>query len=555
MRRVPWTRQPPYPVGIDWSNPLTLGLCLAFDGATKRDVLSSKFGTPTGTKIRVGSAGVGTGFNTDGVTTTDKVLTGVAGPGGSQRTLFALFNPKSLGGGSLGRLFCASNLADELYLYSASNAAVGYFRHTSGQRSLQFGLSSNVVFGKTMSLSISYDGSSLSNMPIGYVNGALATSSSGDAPISGGVLNPDNICIGNRPTDNARVFDGTIFLALRWNRILSPDEHMSLANNPWQIFEPYTVFDNIPFPIVSGPTSYTLIASGGSYTATGSTAILNRNRKLTANGASYTVTGGTAALLRSKRLTLQGGSYNLTGASATLLRSKRITAQGGSYTLLGSSASIFKSRVLLASGGSYVLNGQQITITYTPTAGAYTLTALGGSYTITGSSAVLKRNRSLTAQGGSYALSGASSIIYRSRNLIAQGGSYTTTGSVATLHHNKLLIASGGVYSVAGSQASLLRSKLLTAQGGSYTVTGQQANLSRNRILQALGGAYLISGGSVVIQRSGMVWPSPDQVLLGVQYGPTGADYVGTMDVFGIKYDIVTGNLIKPISDKVVMTL
>jgi hypothetical protein len=273
---------------------LRAGLASRSTGRLKRDAVSGKFGTPTGTKARAGSAGIGTGFNTDGVTTTDRVLTGVAGPGGSQRTLFALFNPKSLGGGSLGRLFCASNLADELYLYFVTNAAAGYFRHTSGTRSLQFGLSSDVVFGKTMSLSISYDGSSLSNMPIGYVNGALATSSSGDAPISGGVLNPDNICIGNRPTDNTRVFDGTIFLALRWNRILSSDEHSSIAQNPWQIFEPYTVFDNIPFPIVTAqfarPTSD---ASTGTWTASSGT-LASCLDETTASDADYITTTNTS---------------------------------------------------------------------------------------------------------------------------------------------------------------------------------------------------------------------------------------------------------------------
>lgn len=291
MRRIPWTRQPPYPVGIDWSNPLTMGLGFVFDGAIKRDVVGGKFGTPTGTKIRVDSAGVGTGFSTDGVSTTDKVLTGVAGPGGDKRTLFALCNPKSLGGGSLGRLFDASNLADNLYLYSTSNAAAGYFRHGSGTRSIQFGQTSDLVFGKTMSISVTYDGSSLTNLPIGYINGKVVTSSSWDAPNSGGVLNPDNICIGNRPTDNARVFDGTIFLALRWNRILSACENMSIAQNPWQIFEPYTVFDNIPFGIVTAqyarPTSD---ASAGTWTASSGSDLYAMLDETTANDADYITT-------------------------------------------------------------------------------------------------------------------------------------------------------------------------------------------------------------------------------------------------------------------------
>ena len=549
MRRVPWTRQPPYPVGIDWSNPITRNLVFAFEGANGQRCPISRLSAPlsSGNTRDIGRYGIQQKFSGSQAGGSNNFGALKAISGATQATWDVLFYLDNVSQSA--KVFQQWNNNNQNWLIDTSGTGLLWVAldDDSGQRR-RWDATNTFPTAGWYRLILVWAGGSSKRARINKVDiTASLTEVNNTGTVHGNNLDPLSIGVASDSP-----LAGKVVFARMWTRALSVAEVVSLEDLPWQIFEPYTVFDNIP---LSGPTSYTLIASGGSYTATGSTAILNRNRKLTANGASYTVTGGTAALLRSKRLTLQGGSYNLTGASATLLRSKRITAQGGSYTLLGSSASIFKSRVLLASGGSYVLNGQQITITYTPTAGAYTLTALGGSYTITGSSAVLKRNRSLTAQGGSYALSGASSIIYRSRNLIAQGGSYTTTGSVATLHHNKLLIASGGVYSVAGSQASLLRSKLLTAQGGSYTVTGQQANLSRNRILQALGGAYLISGGSVVIQRSGMVWPSPDQVLLGVQYGPTGADYVGTMDVFGIKYDIVTGNLIKPISDKVVMTL
>ena len=50
------------------------------------------------------------------------------------------------------------------------------------------------------------------------------------------------------------------------------------------------------------------------------------------------------------------------------------------------------------------------------------------------------------------------------------------------------------------------------------------------------------------------VWPDPSVVLLGVTYGPTGADYTGTY-VPGIMFELTTGNLIKPLSPKVALML
>lgn len=284
------TSQPQGAVEIDWSNPLTRGLALAFDGATNRDVVRNKQGVATGTKRAVGQVGVGTGFSTDGVSTTDKVLTGVAGNGVDQRTLFSLFTPRSLGGGSLGRLTCANNLADEMYLYNTTiEMACGYFRHTNGSfRSIQFGSYSALVFGKPMCLSISYDGSSVSNLPVGYVNGKLVSSGCVDSPSAPGVLNPDNICIGNRPTDNLRVFDGTIFLTLRWDRILSGAEHAAIADNPWQIFKPRTfLLGSLTSPQLLYPTGD---VAGGTWLASTGTDLFACIDETAASDADYIYT-------------------------------------------------------------------------------------------------------------------------------------------------------------------------------------------------------------------------------------------------------------------------
>ena len=186
-----------------------------------------------------------------------------------------------------------------------------------------------------------------------------------------------------------------------------------------------------------------------------------------------------------------------------------LTAQGGSYTLTGASASISRNRVLTAQGGSYSYTGQQVTITYTPGAVNYTLTAQGGAYSLAGQQAVIKRDRNLTASGGAYSLAGAQATLLRSKQIVAQGGAYA----------------------LAGSSATLLRSRLLTASGGTYALTGQGAVLNRDRYLSAVGGSYTLNGQTITISKSGAYWPLPGDVRLGVTYGPTGADYTGTLQV------------------------
>ena len=260
--------------------------------------------------------------------------------------------------------------------------------------------------------------------------------------------------------------------------------------------------------------NYILTALGGSYAYTGASVGISRNRKLTSNGGAYTVTGGTAALLRSKRLVTTGGAYVVTGASANVNRNRKLTVTAGSYSLSGSNATINRNRTLTAQGGTYTYTGQQITITYTAGSVNYTLTALGGSYTVTGNTLDISRNRTLTTSGGAYTLSGGSATLQKSKYLTASGGEYTLTGSPATLLRSKYLAVSGGSYSLVGSSALI-------------TWTG-------------VGGA---------------VWPPTHLVLLGTVYGPTGTEYTGTLDVNGIKYDITTGQLVKPINDKVVMSI
>lgn len=51
-----------------------------------------------------------------------------------------------------------------------------------------------------------------------------------------------------------------------------------------------------------------------------------------------------------------------------------------------------------------------------------------------------------------------------------------------------------------------------------------------------------------------MVWPLESDVRFGVQYGPTGVEYTGTLQD-GIKFELETGRLFKPLNQNVGMLI
>ncbi len=134
-------------------------------------------------------------------------------------------------------------------------------------------------------------------------------------------------------------------------------------------------------------------------------------------------------------LTAQAGSYSLTGQSATVARNRALTASAGSYSLSGQSATLVKGRVLTAQAGSYSVTGQSADIDYAAVTG-YTLTAQAGSYSLTGQGAGVNVGKVLTAQAGAYSFTGQGADIAIGRALFAQAGSYSITGSSAVIDYS-----------------------------------------------------------------------------------------------------------------------
>jgi len=141
---------------------------------------------------------------------------------------------------------------------------------------------------------------------------------------------------------------------------LSDADMQAFGENPHSIWENRRIY--IPLSI-SGGGAYTLNLETGSYSFTGSDAVL----------------------LKNPQLTLDSGSYSLTGSNASLLKGLILEASSGTYTLSGSNASLLYTHLLSASSGTYTINGADATLTYTPASGTYTLNAATGTYLLTGS--------------------------------------------------------------------------------------------------------------------------------------------------------------------------
>lgn len=274
----------------------------------------------------------------------------------------------------------------------------------------------------------------------------------------------------------------------------------------------------------AAPNVYTLTGLGGSYSLTGQSVSINRNRSLSANGGNYSLTGNSAGIFLNRTLTAIGGVYNITGNSvditytASSISAKvswvqfsipeagtqyTLTAQGGSYTLSGSSIDILRNKNLIISGGSYSITGASSSILKSKL-----ISSSGGEYVVTGSPTIINRNRNLLAQGGVYNYTGQQvNFVYAPNGtvytLTAQSGSYTLSGSVVTLLRSKLIVASGGSYNLTGTSASISRNKYLTASGGAYSLLGSNASISRNRKLTALGGSYTYTGNTIGITYTG----------------------------------------------------
>jgi len=238
--------------------------------------------------------------------------------------------------------------------------------------------------------------------------------------------------------------------------------------------------------------AYTLDVTSGAYAITGQSVGLTAGTTLDVSAGSYQVTGQDVGLLTSRKVAITPGSYSISGQSVDLLygalNSYSVDITPGAYAITGQSAGLAADKVLGISTGGYALTGSNVGLTYTPL-GSFLIDITPGAYAVSGQSVGLVSTRTIDVTTGTYALSGQNVELYSGIGLIVTPGS--------------------------------------------YAVTGQDVALAAALQLAITTGLYALTGNSVLLTYSGApvdaVFPDPATVIWGITYGPTGADYTGTL--------------------------
>ena len=319
-------------------------------------------------------------------------------------------------------------------------------------------------------------------------------------------------------------------------------------------------------------SAHTLTSSGITFNAT---AELVEPDSTTGNDiggyvAYVTVATGSAGGAPTVGATLAGTLTNVRGPIA-LLRLREavlptIETTPGSYSLTGSSGTLTRDLALAGAAGSLALTGSSTELVYVPAAQAFELLTDPGSYSLTGSNTTLAAAFALNSTAGSYTTTGSSVAFAATWALSATAGSYSITGSTVELVYapaavNFDLIVTPGSYALTGSDVTFRNGWVLSATPDSYGLTGSNATLVLGYTLNVdtnyftdyyvddyIGdGHYALTGPPVILNAP--YWPLPSTVRAGVTYGPTGADYVGTL-VGGITVDVRTGIRFKTVGQR-----
>ncbi|PWU04794.1 MAG: hypothetical protein C5B43_04110 [Verrucomicrobia bacterium] len=228
---------------IDWKNPITSGLVFdalladypntfTYDTISQTQGLivpsgATWAGTPFGMGLDFSAAASSVNFSTDGRVNNL-----------SQMSYECYFFERSTGGNGLGRIFQKNNRNGNGYFQVNFGTPNGFniaaqYTTTDGV----WGFASPATSG-WYHLVVTYDDSSVNNIPNVYLNGVAQVVTASTVPVGTHTNDTANLFIGNR-NDGIRNFDGQIAYLRTWNRILSQQEVSSLYSSPFQIYKQY----------------------------------------------------------------------------------------------------------------------------------------------------------------------------------------------------------------------------------------------------------------------------------------------------------------------------
>jgi hypothetical protein len=259
-------------VDIDWTNPITRNLALAFDGLRQQYPYATESRSSVLTRVHSNRWGVydaGAFGSTVGNDTSSKILTTFT-KDAEKRTIFQLAYRAGNGNSIAYTLTkCALGSADfgMISMYDSGSGQWIYRRDTVEPTQWAYAGGSPWTTGTWASHAATHDTTSASTPPDLYWNGEATGRTELIAPSGAWKATTHQFCIGGRPYDNLRYWDGHIGPTLIFDRILAPHEIRSLHNDPWQVFAsvPRRVF------ILDAPATGVPTLSDATATAIGTT--------------------------------------------------------------------------------------------------------------------------------------------------------------------------------------------------------------------------------------------------------------------------------------------
>lgn len=254
-----------------------------------------------------------------------------AGGAGGTRSWVAVFYLAGLGGNNNGRILEKRVSGGQTELLFVAPSGLDFYRAgTVPQESLTNG---GLPTGAYYSAVVSAPAFGLGSSSI-WLNGkkqALSTASGGSGSVTS---TADDYVIGNRLNDNARGFDGQIFLIAGIDAALTDAEAEALSGNPWQLFRAPSRRIYFDIGAAGGFTDTVLSADGGAVSSLAAQAIA----KAAASSSGVAASSLTAQALTQSTLSATGSaSVSAVGQSlyqATVTIAGLATATFGGQSLI-----------------------------------------------------------------------------------------------------------------------------------------------------------------------------------------------------------------------------
>lgn len=365
-RKIPWTSQPQFTVGIDQGNPLTRGLTDCYSGAT------IGFNNATGKNVTV--TGGGSGYSQRAVQGGKSLYTpnggwadiSVGKDWAGPNTVIALMILRGIDS-SYGGLFSKNSSGTSNQLQVGRNSTSDNLYLSVGDSTLGVYGSSSIsgLTGVPAIVAFSHSGVTSTNGSY-YLNGVKGNDT--NVTLSAQNTGTGALGLGRERASNAG-YDSDVdwLLFLRWNRVLAAPEIISISNNPWQIFQPLQrrIF------VASAGGGVSLSLTGQSLTANLGALSASVTSSVTGNQTTLqqgTITANVSKTLTGQAISLVQGSVlpnvvtAITGQEVSLAQGSVTDASSGNVTKALSGQSLSVSQGALTASISLALNGQSIVL-------------------------------------------------------------------------------------------------------------------------------------------------------------------------------------------------